>query len=106
MGINHVNIDLHINQLSLHDVDAAQRPRVAAAIEQALTLLLAGQGGSRDWSAETFTIVTSTIQVSAGAKAEAIGAQVAQSIYQQITRSESSAIPIEGSTIETRSGAQ
>ena len=89
MGIKHANVELHIDELVLHDVDVAQRQRVVAAIEQALTQMFAEQGVSGNLNAETLAIDANTIQVSAGAKADAIGAQVAQSIYSQIANSQS-----------------
>ncbi len=84
MGLKRANVEVHIDQLVLYDMDATRRQRVAAAIEQALTQMLAEQGSSHDWSAETLTIDASMIQVSPNAKADAVGAQVAQSVYQQI----------------------
>ncbi len=84
MGIKHANVELHIDELVLYDVDVAQRHAVAAAIEQALTQLFAEQGVPGDLNAETLSVDASTIRVSAGARADAIGAQVAQSIYHQI----------------------
>lgn len=88
MGIKHANVELHIDELVLYDVDVAQRQRVAAAIEQALTQMLAEQGMPGDLNAGTLAIDANTIQVSAGAKADAIGAQVAQSIHSQIAGSQ------------------
>ncbi len=89
MGIKHANVELHIDDLVLYDVDVTQRQAVAAAIEQALTQMFAEQGVPGDLNAETLSVDASTIRVSAGAKADAIGAQVAQSIYEQIAGSQS-----------------
>jgi hypothetical protein len=85
--MNRANLELHIDKLVLHDLDLAQRHRLAAAIERALTQMFAERGVPGDLNAETLAIDASTIQVSAGAKADAIGAQVAQSIYSQIANS-------------------
>jgi len=84
VGIRPANLELHIDQLILHDVDSLQRRRIAAAIEQALTQMFAEQGVPRDLSAEAVTIDSSTIHIHTGASADVIGAQVAQSIYSQI----------------------
>ncbi len=83
MGMMQANVELHIDRLVLYDVDVAQRGRVATAIEQALTQLFAERGAPAGWNAETLAIDASVIHVSADAKADAIGAQVAQAIYNQ-----------------------
>jgi hypothetical protein len=77
-------LELHIDQLILHDVDSLQRRRIAAAIEQALTQMFAEQGVPGDLNTAAVTIDSSTIHIGTGASADVIGAQVAQSIYRQI----------------------
>ena len=88
MGMNRANLELHIDQLVLHDLDLAQRLQLAAAIERALVQLFAERGMPGNLNAETLALDVSTIQVRPGAKADAIGAQVAQTIYSQIAGSQ------------------
>jgi hypothetical protein len=89
VGINRANLELHIDKLVLHDLDLAQRHRLAAAIERALTQMFTERGVPGNLNAETLALDVSTIQVSPSAKADVIGAQVAQSIYRQIAGSQS-----------------
>jgi hypothetical protein len=106
MGVKHGNVELHIDQLVLYDMDAMQRQRVAAAIEQALRQMLSEHGVTQEWSAEALAIDASLIQVPAGAKAEAIGAQVAHSVYGQIAGSSVASSPVERNTNGSRADTQ
>jgi hypothetical protein len=106
MGVKPANVELHIDQLVLYDMDATQRQRVAAAIEQALTQMLAEYGAAQEWGVEALAIDASLIQVPAGAKAEAIGAQVAQSVYGQIAGSPAALSPVGLNTNGPRADTQ
>ena len=83
------NIELRIEHLILHDVPAHQRHQIAAAIERALTQLLADQGLPGDRSNHALTLDSSLIEISAGTQPDAIAAQVAQSIYSQMAPGQS-----------------
>jgi hypothetical protein len=77
-----VNLELIIERLILPDLPLVHRERVAAAIEQELARLWAEQGPPPGVEAgEPLALSATSVQVAAGARPEAIGAQVAQSIY-------------------------
>jgi hypothetical protein len=76
------NLELSIDHLILPDLPLVHRERVAAALEQELARLWAEQGPPSGIEAgEPLALSASRVQVAAGAGPEAIGAQVAQSIY-------------------------
>jgi len=80
---NQSAIELHIEELVLHDFAPGDRYSVADAVEQELTRLLTEQAISpavRD--AETSLIDAGSFKVAPGSKAAQIGARVGQSIYQ------------------------
>jgi hypothetical protein len=76
------NLELTIDHLILPDLPLVHRERVAAALEGELARLWAEQGPPSGMEAgEPLALSASTVLVAAGARPEAIGAQVAQSIY-------------------------
>ena len=75
------NLDLHIERLILHDLPYSQRGRVAAAIEAELTRLLAERGVPEGWSGDMPPIDAGAVHVSPHLPAEAIGRQVAETVY-------------------------
>jgi hypothetical protein len=76
------NLELSIEHLILPDLPLVHRARVAAALEGELARLWAEQGPPPGVEAgEPLALSGSSVQVAAGALPEAIGAQVAQSIY-------------------------
>ena len=83
------HLELAIDRLILPDLPPSQRERVAAAIEAELARLWAEQGmppGVEDTS--SLTLNATSVQVVAGARPEAIGAQVAQSVYSDLAGGE------------------
>jgi hypothetical protein len=83
------NLELSIDQLILPDLPLVHRERVAAAIEQELARLWAEQGSPPGLDAGApITLNASSVQAAAGARPEAIGAQVARSIYSSLAGSE------------------
>lgn len=79
------NIDLRIEELILHDLPYDQRHRVAAAIEQALTRLLAERGLPAGSTEHMPPLRAAPVSVNPRLSAESIGQQVAQSVYAQLT---------------------
>ena len=78
-----MNLDLHIEELILHNFPSHQRHLVGAAIEQELTRLFTEQGVPSAWAkgAELGQIDGGAFNVAANATPKAIGSQVAQAIY-------------------------
>jgi hypothetical protein len=76
------NIELHIEELILHGLPYDQRRRVAAAIEQELTRLLAERGAPDGWDGIE-PLTPAPITVNPRLSAEAIGQEVARTVYQQ-----------------------
>jgi hypothetical protein len=84
-----MNLELTIERLILPDLPPVHRERVAAAIEQELARLWAEQGSPPGLDAGApITLHASSVQSAPGARPEAIGAQVAQSIYSSLAGSE------------------
>jgi hypothetical protein len=86
------NIELRIERLILEDMPAYKRHEIASAIERALAQLLAEGGLSRAGTSTTLTLDSSLIEISPGAQSEAIAAQVAQSLYNQLVPHQSSGV--------------
>jgi hypothetical protein len=83
------NLELTIERLILPDLPLVFRERVAAALERELARLWAEQGPLPGVEAgEPLALSASTIQVTAGARPDEIGAQVAQSIYTSLAGGE------------------
>ena len=82
MDVSRPNVDLRIEQLVLHDIPAHQRHQIAAEVERELARLLGedaavlGQAGGKP-----VELPAHAVQVAAGARPDAIAAQVARSIY-------------------------
>jgi hypothetical protein len=75
-------LELHIERLVLHDLPGHQRHRIAAAITAELERLVAEQGLPPGMAASgSIELPSADITVTAGARPEAIGRQVAQSLY-------------------------
>lgn len=84
-------INLHIDQLILHGFDDLDRRQFAAALEQELSRLLAEQHGAQIWTGPAYTarVDGGSIDMVPNMGAEALGAQVAQSITDTIQPAES-----------------
>ncbi|HJT59201.1 MAG TPA: hypothetical protein VJ761_22025 [Ktedonobacteraceae bacterium] len=83
-------IDLHIGELILRDVPYALRHRIAAAVEQELARLLSEQElpPSMAQDRHILQIDTGTMQLAPDAKPDAIGTQIAQSVYDSLVNTE------------------
>jgi hypothetical protein len=77
------NIELHIEELILHDFPHGDRYQIAEAVERELTRLFAEQGipASLTHGGEIARLHGGSFTVAQGSQAAAIGAQVAQSVY-------------------------
>ena len=78
------NLELNIEKLILPDLPPGQRLRVAAIIEQELTRLWTEQGMPAGVVGDSLALTATTVQVAAGMAPDAMGVQVAQSIYQNM----------------------
>jgi hypothetical protein len=82
----HGPIDLHIEELVLHGFAPADRHRIAQAVEAELTRLAAAQGlpglqHSSGEDARPLQLRGGAFQVKAGAKPQAIGAEIAKAVF-------------------------
>ncbi len=75
------NLDLHIEELILHDLPYSQRGRIAAAIEAELARLLTERGVPESWCSDMPAIDAGAVDVSPHLPAEALGRQVAETVY-------------------------
>lgn len=77
------NVELYIEELILHGFAPSDRYPIGEAVEQELTRLLTVQGvpPSLAQGKEVASLDGGSFEVTAGAKPEAIGNQVAQAIY-------------------------
>lgn len=82
------NIELHIEELILHGFPHGDRYRVAEAIERELTRLFVEQGipATLSHGGEVAFLNGDSFNVAPGSKVEAIGTQVAQSVYGGINK--------------------
>ena len=89
--MNQPKIDLHIEELILRDVPYALRHRIAAAVKQEIARLLSEQNlpPSVIQGGHIPQIDIGTIQLAPNAKPDAIGAQIAQSVYQNLSNNQS-----------------
>jgi hypothetical protein len=78
------NLELNIEKLILPDLPPRQRARVAAAIEQELTRLWTEQGLPPGVTGDSLALNAASVQVAAGMTPDAMGVQVAQSIYHSL----------------------
>ncbi len=80
------NIELHIEELVLHGFSPRDRDAIGEAVQRELTRLFVEQGGyaslGRGFEAER--VDGGEFQVKSGAKAEGIGKQVGQSVYNSL----------------------
>ena len=89
--INAESVELHIEELVLHGFGAGDRYAIAAAVEQELSRLLVAQFGVQGVprlfaeSSETPRVDAGAFNVAAGTNSEAIGGQIAQTVYQGLT---------------------
>ena len=80
-----MNIELHIDELRLHGlVDPASRVALALALERALTQLLAAHGlpSTLRQGGVLAQLDGGALTLTTGAQPEALGAQLAQAIYE------------------------
>jgi hypothetical protein len=84
-------IDLHIGELILRDVPYALRHRIAAAVEHELGRLLSEQAlpPSIIQGGHIPQIDIGTMQLAPDAKPDDIGAQIAQSVYGNLSANKS-----------------
>ncbi len=77
------NIELHIEELVLHGFASADRYLIGEAVQRELARLFAEQGvpSSLTSGGELTRLHGGSFNVAPGAKAEAIGTQIAQSVY-------------------------
>ena len=78
------NLELNIEQLWLPDLPYNQRMQVAAALEQELIRLWREQGVPPGFVGESLALSATSVQVTAGLAPDAMGVQVAQSIYSSL----------------------
>jgi hypothetical protein len=74
-------VEVRIESLVLHGFSPLERYRVAEALRLELARLLREGGLPLEQAGEVARLDAGTLQVEWGAKAEAIGAQVAQAVY-------------------------
>ena len=84
------NIELHIEKLMLHGFSPSVRHRIGEAVEVELTRLFTEQGISPSISkgGEFTRLDGGTFNLAQSSKAEAIGSQVAQSVYKNMSASQ------------------
>lgn len=82
------NIEVHIEELVLHGFATRDRQAIGEAVQRELTRLFTEQGVHPSLSKgyETQKVDGGTFPMRQGAKAETIGAQVAQSVYGGLRR--------------------
>jgi len=80
------SIQLHIEELVLHGFAPADRHRIADAVQGELTRLLTERGVSYalHQDSKTTRLNAGSFNVAPSMRAEAIGSQVAQSVYQSL----------------------
>jgi hypothetical protein len=81
-------IEVYIEELVLHGFDLRDRYAIGEAVQRELSRLFAEQGihSSLGQGREIARLDVGTFDVKPGAKAEAIGTQVAQSVYGGLKR--------------------
>ena len=89
--MNQALIDLHIEELILRDVPYALRYRIAAAVEHELARLLSEQDLPPSMTQGGYFphIDIGTLHIEPDAKPGAIGAQIAQSVYSNLSNNQS-----------------
>lgn len=86
MTVSPSSIDIHIGELVLHGFAPSDRHGISEALREELTRLLTTQGCPALFgqSAELAFLDAGSFRVSQGATPEAVGIQVAQTIYQKL----------------------
>jgi hypothetical protein len=82
------DIELVIDELSLHGFDRRDRDRIVEAIQDELTSLLSGSANNSPFSTSGHVdrIDAGTMRVPQGASPAVVGSQVAQAVYRGIGR--------------------
>jgi hypothetical protein len=86
------DIELHIEELILHGFAAKDRNAIAGAVQHELQRLFAEQGVPQqlEQSRTVGRLNTGPFTVQPGSRAETIGAQVAQTVYEGLGQTEQS----------------
>ncbi len=81
------NIELHIEKLVLHGFSPSDRHRIGRSVEFELARLFTEQGISHSMSkgGEFTRLDGGTFNIAPSSKAEAIGSQVAQAVYKNMS---------------------
>ena len=80
-------IELHIEELALHGLPAADRHAIGETVERELARLLSERVESSGWAAGEFTHLRGgTFAVMPAATPQLIGQQIAQTIYSGLIR--------------------
>jgi hypothetical protein len=88
VGVTRRKIELTIDELVLHGLDPSDRAGIREAIERELSRLFAQRGVPPSLAAErgrTARLDDATDEVQAGSRADAIGAQVARTLYGKLS---------------------
>jgi hypothetical protein len=89
--MNRANLELTIDRLLLPELPPSQRARIVQVIEQELARLWAERGIPAGVSGESLTLESVSLELPAGASAQVIGVQAAQSIYGELAGASSPA---------------
>ena len=83
-----MGIELHIEELVLHGFEARDRHRIAGEVERELARLVGDGNGLRALSRNPAIerLNGGVFQAQAGAKPQAAGKQIAQSVYRSLQR--------------------
>jgi hypothetical protein len=83
-----MGIDLHIEELVLHGFAARDRHRIAAAVQQELSRLMAAEGQANLLKSPLSleAINAGAFQVQANTKPQAAGTQIARAVYRSMRR--------------------
>ena len=78
------NLELNIELLLLPDLSYGQRVQVVAALEREFSQLWNAEGVPADFVGESLAMGIARVEIAAGTPPEAMGVQVARSLYQQM----------------------
>jgi len=81
-----MGIDLHIEELVLHGFAARDRHRIAAAVQQELSRLIANGGKANQVPLTLDRVDGGAFRVQAGAIPQAAGTQIARAVYRAVDR--------------------
>jgi hypothetical protein len=88
-----MGVELHIEELVLHGFASGDRRRIAAEVERELVRLIAEADFARTRRGVSIERMNGpAFKVKAGAKPEAAGAQIAQSLYRSLRQGAQSAV--------------